>query len=155
MSNASGPFILSLTAHQDIAFACISHLIQALDYVDNDIPRPDLEIRTGLGIFGLQAYANEHWIHHLLEMFKDGIPLPSRTRDSVSRRALQLCAKHSQLKQSHNTTPSAHFQEGPSIDLDLRLSRLDPMPEIQHLIRQVLYFRKRLEDQQSKNGLGR
>ncbi|KAH6871240.1 hypothetical protein B0T10DRAFT_568420 [Thelonectria olida] len=83
LSIVSGPFISSLTAHQDIAFACISQLIQVLDHVHSDIPRSDLTTRTALGIFGLQSYANEHWIQHFLQMFEDSTPPSTVTRGSV------------------------------------------------------------------------
>lgn len=154
LSIPSGPFLSSATAHQDIAFACISQLMQVLDYVDGDIPRPDLMARTGLGIFGLQNYANEHWIHHFLHIFEDSASFSSVTPNSVVRQVFRLYAKHSRLMQCHGTTPSVQFQDDPSAWLDLGLDRLDSLPEIQQLICQVLNFRKSLEDQQTKNGLG-
>lgn len=155
LSAPTGPFISSLTAHEEIAFACISHLIQVLDYVHGDITCPDLMIRTGLGIFGLQRYANEHWIQHFLQLFGDSASSSSATQSSVGRQAARLYAKHSQLMQCHGTEPAVHSQDDPSIGLELRLDRLDSMPQIQQLVCDVLNFRKTLEDQQTTNGLGK
>jgi hypothetical protein len=154
-SELSGPFISSFTANEDIAFACISHLIQVLDYVDDDISPEDLMTQTGLGLFGLQSYANENWIHHLLQIFEYDAPSSSIAQGAVVMQALRLCAKHNRLLRSRGIEPPIYLQEASSIDLKPCLNKLESTPEIQLLIRQVLSFRSLLEDQQAKNGLGK
>ncbi|RFN46906.1 nacht domain-containing protein [Fusarium flagelliforme] len=135
LSRPSGPLISSSVAHRDIAFACISQLIQVLDYAHRDKSSPELMIRTGLGLLGLQSYANEYWIEHFLQGLEDQSSAITET---------SVC---------YDTISPINSPQDPDISSNLPLDKLDPVPGIQRLIRQVHNFRKTLEDQQSKHGL--
>ncbi|KAF5982359.1 NACHT domain-containing protein [Fusarium bulbicola] len=130
-----------------------SILQKAEDYVDRDMHRSELTIRTGLGVFSLQRYANEHWVEHLLQVFEDSASVSNIDQCSVVRQVLRLYEKHSHLIKSRSTSPSAHLQEKSKTELDSRLGSMDFMPKLQHFIQQVINFRKTMESEQAKNGL--
>lgn len=52
--------------HYDIAFACTSYLIMGLTLVDPDYDENQRLIDVGKGLHGLQLYANEFWLEHIL-----------------------------------------------------------------------------------------
>ncbi len=144
----SGPFTTSLSAHRSIAYACISHLIQALDFVA--MPAEVMTTRVGLGICGIHTYATEYWIEHFLDsVAKDSIHLPS---DTLVRQVQRLALKHSELSRHDVRASLNHVDSGFAKSVDSRLQLVDSLIPVQALMAILLAFRKRPKCQQPLGG---
>ena len=70
LDSLSGPVMLPLNAHYDIAFACIVYLNFANELIDPIPYGANPIIRVGEGFHSLQLYANAFWLDHLLDYAK-------------------------------------------------------------------------------------
>jgi len=147
-------------AHCSIAFACVSHLVRMLDYASGTGTSAELTESTGLGIFGLQGYANEYWIEHLLHVMDEGVADGDdeslvRARESLFKQTKRLCVKHAQAASSDEASSQLDISTTihQSGRLDSRLHRLEAIPELHQLVSRVLSSRMELESQQETRGI--
>ena len=69
----SGPFVKIAQVHFDIAYACVLNLTSAfivLPFFSPETTLEDIESLMIQGFFGLHAYADDHWAHHIIEYFQ-------------------------------------------------------------------------------------
>jgi hypothetical protein len=142
------------TSHHDIAFACVSQLIQTLDFANSDIPSATLTETVGLGLLGLQEYALEYWISHVFHYVEatDGL---LDLRSPLLTQLLRFAAKHTDVAMAQpNTTPGLSESTGNLLE-GIIPSKLKAVPEIHNFIFQVLNFRHKFDAKQASEGPGK
>ena len=119
-------------------------MIQAIDLIA--FPTDPLVVRIGLGIYGLQTYASDYWVEHLLACVAEGgIDRPS-LQDLIEQ-ATRLAEKHSQFSPGSTNLP-CHVDDCSTRGVDPRLQLVKPFPLLHALIFNVLEYRKQLQSQQ-------
>lgn len=149
------PFVSFSRSHHDIAFACVSQVMQTLDLASNDMPSSALTERVGLGLLGLQEYAHEYWPIHVLRYF-DAIDEPVDQRSPLLTQLSRFAAKHKDLlaRIQPNTLPGPS-DSTKSPNQDKIPEKLQVLPELCMLICQILDFRHDFDAKQASEGPGK
>lgn len=129
--------------------------MQTLDFASNDVPSSTLTERVGLGLLGLQEYAHEYWLTHVLRYFEAG----NGPVDQQSPLLIQLSrfsAKHMELlaRAQHKTLLGASDSISSTIQHSIP-EGLQFVPEPRTLICQVLDFRHNFDTKQASEGPGK
>lgn len=145
----NGPLLSPRIGHEHIAFACVSHLIHILEFVQPEVKRQKKIEAVGLGCLGLQRYASQHWVSHILNYLNE-TDHPEISSD------VPLIAQLLQLTTAHNILLKT---VGPRIDDDDQvmaptpaLQKLDPFPETYDLLTRVLSFQDSFSAKQLVEG---
>lgn len=129
--------------------------MQTLEFASNDMPSSALTERVGLGLLGLQDYAHEFWLFHVLRHFE-------ATNGSVDQQSPLLTqlsrfsAKHTDLLAG--AQPNALPGRFDSIDSPVQnkiSEKFQALPELGSLICQVLDFRRNFDARQASEGPGK
>lgn len=147
--STNGPLLSPCIGHEHIAFACVSHLIQILGFVQPEIEREKKIEAVGLGCLGLQRYASRHWISHILNYlnevdhpeFSSGVPLIAQL--------LHLTTAHDILLQ---TVRPRIYEDDQVMAPTPELQKLKTFPEICDLITRVLSFQDSFSAKQLAEG---
>lgn len=110
--------------------------------------------KVGLGLFGLQEYANEYWIFHVLHYVEaKGGPLDRRS--PLLTQLLRFATKHADIAKARTHTPSGLSASARNPIQDSISEKLQIAPEIHNLICQVLSFQQELDAKQASEGPGK
>ena len=151
IKSQNGPLFCSRIAHEHIAFACVSHLIQILQFVQPELDTEKRVEAVGLGCLGLQRYANENWISHILNYLTEVPHAELRSDVPLLRQLLQLASKHDVLLQ----TLGRHIESDNQVTaLNSALQKLQSFPEICALISHVFSFQDTFSARQLVDGPG-
>lgn len=149
------PFVSSSSSHHDIAFACVSQVMQTLDFASNDPPSSALMERVGLGLLGLQEYAHEYWSLHVLRYFEANNG-PVDQQSPLLAQLSRFVAKHTDLlaRDQLRTLPAPSDSISSPIQ-DKIPEKLQVVPELRSLVFHVLEFRRIFDAKQSTEGPGK
>lgn len=153
LESSNGQFLSPRVGHYDIAFACVSHLLQMLDFARGNELQPKLFVKVGLGIYGLQRYALEHWITHVLEFMAHDEEFKSKDSPLMAQ-ATRLAQEHDRIPRRSILTSKEEFAVEISNFLSLRLERLRGFPEVFELVRKILSFRDYLDSREAAGDFG-
>lgn len=133
----------------------MSQLTQTLDFARDNIPSTELTEKVGLGLLGLQEYANEYWIFHVLRYIEaqDG---PPDQRSPLLTQLLNFATKHTNVAKTQPNTLSGFSEPASPATIQERIpDKLKVVPEIHSLICQVLNFRQKFDAKQASEGPGK
>lgn len=156
LGSRSEPSVSARIAHEHIAFACISHLIQILQFAPPDFQKQARLEAVGLGCLRLQRYASENWTFHVRK-YTEIAGTELSLEAPLIRQLLRLTERHSFLSRALVRT---HVQESVQASAATRvtdtwLQRLEALdPEMQNLISRVHCFQEWLAAEQLLNGPG-
>lgn len=151
LESINGPLLSPHTGHQHIAFACESHLIQVLQLIDPELLHEKKTETVGLGCLGLQRYASQNWISHVLKFLAQAADEELNPEVPVIARLLQLTASHQALLLKVKPQMQTYDQSSAS---NLALEKLNGFPETRNLIRRVLAFQESFSARQLVEGPG-
>lgn len=141
-------------AHEHIAFACVSHLLQILEFAHPEFQKDKMTEIVGLGCFGLQRYASEHWTSHILKYIQ--LAHTELNSDSpLVTQLIRLSARHDALSTTITlpVNENAHSLAS-NLTNDTWLQKLGAFPRVCDLISRTHTFQKMFSDQQLLEGPG-
>lgn len=154
LDSRSGPSISAQIAHEHIALACVSHMLQILEFAKPDFQNEKMTEAVGLGCLGLQRYSSEHWTSHILNYTKLA-DTELNPESPLIRQTIRLSERHEILSRTITlcVNENAQVLASPSTN-DTWLQRLAPFPGVCDLIFRVQTFQKVFSAQQLLEGPG-
>lgn len=133
----------------------MSQLTQTLDFASDDAPSAALKERVGLGLLGLQEYAHEYWISHVLHYAEaKGGPLDQQS--PLLTQLSKLAVKHTNLIAQIQLDTLPGISESIDNPIQNNISeKLQVVPELHSLMRQVLDFRHKFDVKQASEDPGK
>lgn len=147
--SSSGPRLCSSIGHEHITFACVAHLIQLLDFVQPEVEPEKKMVAVGLGCLGLQRYASQHWISHLLNYLNE-VAVPELSSEvPLIRQLLQLTKTHNTILK---TVRPRIDEDDQCVAPNPALQKLKTFPETCDLVSRVISFQDSFSAKQLAEG---
>lgn len=129
--------------------------MQTLDFACDVMPPSALTERVGLGLLGLQEYAHEYWIFHVMR-YLEASNGPVDQQSPLLTQLSRFVTKHTDLlaRAQFNTLPGLPNSTS-SLIQDSVLEKLQGVPELRILVGQVLDFRQNFDVKQISEGPGK
>lgn len=132
----------------------MSHLIQTLEFAQSDFQKEEMTEAVGLGCLGLQQYASEHWISHVLNFTELSDAEPSAEVPLI-KQLLRLAARHDTLSNTFTPVTNDNTEALASCSAtDTGLQHLSAFPTVFDLIGRVQSFQKVFYAHQLTEGPG-
>ena len=138
-----GPLFDFATAQHDITFACIIYLTSSFTLIDPHYSKERRLVDVAKGWHGLQRYANEYWIEHLLTSANtvDGNK-DSNAWKSLLPHLYELCNRHRQVGRIIDMIPKQEYTHLSPEARDPRSEVLREFDEVYLLVESELAYQQ-------------
>lgn len=154
LGSRSGPSISAHIAHEHIAFACVSQLIQILEFAQSESREDEIMEAVGLGCLGLQRYASENWTFHI-QKYTELSHTELNPEVPLMRQLLRLATRHNELSGILKPHVTENAQDlASTLVTDTWLQGLGAFPGVCDLFGRIHCFQDLFSAQQRLTGPG-
>ena len=139
MHSDSGPFLHKDIAHRNIAISCATYLASSTCFIDPTVSESEIRLRVVKGYHGLDRYAQEYWLDHLLEFARLHTTVNASPGNDLFER-LKGLRRFEKADFSLEFTAELSCVDVATTDNE-RLSMFDCEPELRKLLAYFLVFR--------------